>query len=313
MTLFWNSRERRLRAGWRLVLQALLMAALALIPIFGIAEPLTALHRRGLFLPSYNHEAYDRVINMIVGPFLAAAVVGSIAIAGRWLDRRPFSDFGGRIDRAWWSGLGLGFGLGALLMTLLFALEYAAGWIRVTGFFAVRVAGVSLALALAFSVVKVLCVGVYEEFVSRGYQLRNLAEGVNLPFAVISSSAVFALLHLFNENSTLMSTAGLFVNALLFAVGFLATGRLSTAIGLHVAWNLFEGAFFGFPVSGDKEGASIIAIHQLGPPLATGGAFGPEAGLAGVAASLLGIALLVAWRRRSRRSQSAAPTEFSGS
>jgi hypothetical protein len=83
MTLFWNPAEGRLRAGWRLILQALLMAALALIPIFGIAEPLTALHRRGLFLPGYGHEAYDRVINMIVGPFLAAAVIGSIAIAAR--------------------------------------------------------------------------------------------------------------------------------------------------------------------------------------------------------------------------------------
>lgn len=90
------------------------------------------------------------------------------------------------------------------------------------------------------------------------------------------------------------------VNALLFVAAFLATGRLSTAIGLHIAWNLFEGAVFGFPVSGDKEGASLVAIHQLGPPLVTGGAFGPEAGLSGIAASLLGIAVFMAWRPNHR-------------
>ncbi len=299
MTLFWNSTEGRLRAGWRLIIQALLMAALALIPIFGIAEPLTALHRRGVFLPGYGHEAYDRVINMIVGPFLAAAVIGSIAIAARWLDHRRFSEIGGCLDRAWWKGLGLGFGLGALLMGLIFAAEYAAGWIQVSGFFVTRVADVSLALALSFSLVKVLCVGVYEEFLSRGYHLRNLAEGLNLPIAVFASSAVFALLHAFNDNATVMSTLGLLVNALLFAAAFLATGRLSAAIGLHIAWNLFEGAVFGFPVSGDLEGASVIAVRQLGPELVTGGAFGPEAGLAGIAASLLGIAVFAAWKRRS--------------
>jgi uncharacterized protein len=187
-------------------------------------------------------------------------------------------------------------------MTLIFAVEYAAGWIQVSGFLRIRAADVSLALALSFSLVKVLCVGVYEELVSRGYHLRNLAEGLNLPVAVFASSAVFALLHAINDNATVMSTLGLLVNAFLFVAAFLATGRLSTAIGLHVAWNLFEGAVFGFPVSGDKEGASLVAIHQLGPPLVTGGAFGPEAGLCGIAASLLGIAVFAAWRRRSMES-----------
>jgi len=78
------------------------------------------------------------------------------------------------------------------------------------------------------------------------------------------------------------------------------TGRLSTAIGLHVTWNLCQGAVFGFPVSGDKEGASLLGIQQGGPTLMTGGAFGPEAGLMGVLASLAGIVLLLLWSSRAR-------------
>lgn len=301
MSVFWNPTEGRLRALWRITFQALLMAVFMLAPIILIAEPLTALHRRGLFLPDYGHESYDRIINMIVGPFLVAGVLISIAIAGRWLDHRTFADFGARIDRAWWYGLLGGFLLGTVLMTLVFVVEYASGWLAVTGFCVPNVSGVSLALAFSFSFVKVLCVATYEEFLSRGYHLRNMTEGANLRTAVFASSAFFTILHATNENASAMSTAGLFVNSLLFTAALLATGRLSTPIGLHIAWNLCEGALFGFPVSGDKEGASVIAIKQLGPTFVTGGVFGPEAGLIGIAASLFGVGVIVGWAKVTTR------------
>lgn len=301
MTVFWNRDEGRLRAGWRIFLQALLAALLGVALIVLIAEPLTALHRRGLFLSGHERAAYDRVINMIVGPLLTLCIVGSVVFAARVLDRRSVRDFGIRFDRAWWSSLALGLSLGGFLMATVFAIEYWAGWIDITNTLAVTVPGVSLLLALSFSVVKVLCVGIYEEVVMRGYLLRNLAEGTNLKTAIVVSSAVFAVMHATNDNSTIVSTLGLFVNGLLFAAALLITGRLSASIGLHIAWNLFEGVVFGFPVSGDKEGASFLVIDQRGPELLTGGAFGPEAGLVGIAASLLGISVLMLLRFRSSR------------
>jgi membrane protease YdiL (CAAX protease family) len=261
----------------RVLATAVITAPLAVLPILLVAEPLTALHRRGLFLAGWPHDDYDRVINMIVGPLFGAGIVLGIVLAARWIDERPLSEYGVRFDRAWWTNLAAGFGLGAMLMTLVFATERAAGWIVVSG-------GAAAALAMSFTVVKVLCVGVYEEVVARGYLLRNIG--------VIGSSLVFAALHAFNDNASVVSTLGLFVNGLLFAAAVRVTGRLSASIGLHIAWNLFEGLIFGFPVSGDKEGASFIAIRQLGSNLVTGGAFGPEAGLIGVAASLAGIAIL---------------------
>jgi uncharacterized protein len=271
-----------LRALLRIAAQALLMIALGALPVLFVAEPLTGLHKRGLFLAGYGHDDYDQAVNILIGPLLVLAVLGSIAIAARWLDKRPLRDFGLVVDRAWWTSLALGFAIGALVMTLVFAVEYAAGWVEIRG--------TSLApLALAYSVVKALCVGTYEELLSRGYQLRNLIDASNVPAAVAITSAVFALLHAFTDNASAMSTAGLFVNGVLFAVAVLATGRMSAAIGLHIAWNLFEGTVFGFAVSGDKEAASLIAIRQLGPDVVTGGAYGPEAGLIGIAASLVGI------------------------
>lgn len=301
MTIFWNRDEGRLRAGWRVLLQALLAALLGVALIVLVAEPLTALHRRGLFLSGHERAAYDRVINMIVGPLLTLCLVGSVVFAARVLDRRELRDFGIRFDRSWWSSLALGLSLGGFLMATVFAVESWAGWIAVADMLAVTVPGVSLLLALSFSLVKVLCVGIYEEVVVRGYLLRNLAEGTNLTAAVIVSSAIFAVLHATNDNSTIVSTLGLFVNGLLFAAALLITGRLSASIGLHIAWNLFEGVVFGFPVSGDKEGASFLVIAQRGPELLTGGAFGPEAGLVGIAASLIGIGVLMLWRVRTRQ------------
>ena len=144
------------------------MVVLAAAPILLIAEPLTALHRRGLFLSTYNHDDYDRIINMIVGPIMTAGVVGSVVIARRWLDHRSVETLGIRFDRAWWRGLLGGLAVGTVLMALVFGIEYALGYITLTGVLVANVTGVSVGLALAFSTVKVLCVGVYEEFISRG-------------------------------------------------------------------------------------------------------------------------------------------------
>jgi hypothetical protein len=62
---------------------------------------------------------------------------------------------------------------------------------------------------------------------------------------------------------------------------------------------------FGFPVSGTTS-FTLIRQIETGPDVMTGGAFGPEAGLTGLAASLIGMALIIAWGRwRKRRAESA--------
>lgn len=247
------------------------MFALGALLIVTVAEPL---HKFGV---------RDREINMILGPLLTLAILASTAIAMRWLDRRPIS------LRFPWRDFVQGIAISALVMAIVFAIELGVGWIEITGF----------GVPLAFTLVKVLCVGTYEEVVSRGYHLVNIAEGTNVGVAIFTSAAFFALLHLTNENASAMSVVGIFVNALMFTVARIVTGSLAMPIGLHMAWNFFQGAVFGFPVSGDKEGASLIAIRQLGPDLVTGGAFGPEAGVLGIGASLLGI-VLVLWRRHRK-------------
>lgn len=308
---FWNGKERRLRAPWRLAAQLLLLGVIALPPVVGLGAALTAAHRHGHFLVGANALCLDKAINLICGPLFTALVLLSILLAVRWLDRRPFRALGGPGGPSWWSEAAIGLGLGSFLQAAVFAIAWVAGWIEVDGYLRTVSPDLPLSLGLAYSLVKAICVGTYEEFLSRGYQLVNLTEAFagiggrarGALAAAILTSGLFALLHVFNDNASVLSTTGLFTNGLLLATGPVLTGRLGIAIGIHVGWNLVQGSVFGFPVSGDEESAALIAIHRDGGDLWTGGAFGPEGGLLGIAASLLGIALvaLVSSRIAGRR------------
>jgi hypothetical protein len=58
-------------------------------------------------------------------------------------------------------------------------------------------------------------------------------------------------------------------------------------IGLHITWNLFENAVYGFPVSGNESVASPLSTRQSEP----------EAGLLALAAELAGILVIALWVR----------------
>lgn len=280
--------EGRLRAGWRLLFQFLLNYTAA-----GMAGSLALATGGVVRSPS--------APNVTLYVLAALAAVASVWAAGRFLDRRPFSGFGLRLGRAWWSDLGFGLLLGASLISGIFLIELAAGWVTVTG--ALRaVDGGDFFPAILAPVVLFVCVGFYEELVARGYQLTNLAEGLNGPgigpkgailLAWILSSSFFGLLHAFSPNATVQSTLNIALAGMMLGLGYVLTGELAIPIGLHVTWNFFQSNVFGLPASGrDPAGATFLATDQTGPALWTGGPFGPEGGLLAPAAMVLGLVLI---------------------
>ena len=306
---FLNERERRPRALWRLLLQYVIYSngAPVLAGVFGLTL-LAVLESTSLAGGSAGTLATSPALQSasFVAAYLVVAVA-SVWLAGRFFDRRPFSSFGLRLDRAWWLDFCFGLALGAVLMTAIFSVELAAGWITVTGLFEVAGDGKPFTLAILLPLVAFSFVGFYEELLSRGYQLQNMAEGLNLPFlgprgaillAWVLSSAVFGLLHLTNPNASLVSTLNITFAGLLLGTGYVLTGQLAIPIGLHITWNFFQGNVFGFPVSGlEPTSATFVSIEQGGPPLFTGGAFGPEAGLLEPVATLVGSLLIWLWVR----------------
>ena len=244
---------------------------------------------------------------------LASGVAGllgavlTVWLAGRFLDRRPFSDFGFHLGAGWWLDLLFGMALGALLISAIFFLELGLGWVEVVGAFQTIGTNSPFAPSVLLPVAIYLCVGFYEETVFRGYQLKNAAEGLNYPAlgprgailaAWVLSSVFFGLLHADNPGATVVSTLNIVLAGLMLGFGYVISGELAIPIGLHITWNLFQGTVYGFPVSGfGPFGATFLATRQTGPDLWTGGPFGPEAGLLAPVAMLLGVSLIALWTR----------------
>jgi membrane protease YdiL (CAAX protease family) len=232
----------------------------------------------------------------------------SIWLAGRFLDRRRFVDFGFHFNQRWWIDFGFGLSLGAALMALIFLFELAAGWISINGTFFTQNPETPFLSAIIIPLIIFLAVGFYEELFSRGYHLTNLAEGLSggiikprtaILLATLFSSAVFAVLHASNPHASLASTLNIGLAGIFLAAGYVLTGQLAIPIALHISWNFFQGNVFGFPVSGgDFRSATFIQINQSGPDLWTGGLFGPEAGLLGTGAMILGIIITLIWVRK---------------
>ncbi|MHB1415733.1 MAG: CPBP family intramembrane glutamic endopeptidase [Chloroflexota bacterium] len=299
-SIFWNGHEQRLRALWRLLLFGVLLIVSTVV--------LTIL--LGMFL-SFLVEALAAETGTL-GPISSVltllTTLFSVWIAGRFLDRRRFADFGFRLSRRWWLDFGFGLALGAVLMLGIFLVELAAGWITITGTFQTAQPEQSFALALLTPIVVFLAVGFYEELLNRGYFLQNLAEGLNFrsigprgALGWIISSALFGFYHAANPNATVTSSVNIAVAGLFLGLGYVLTGELALPIGLHITWNFFQGIVFGFPVSGiDFSQVKFIAIDQRGPNLWTGGPFGPEAGLMGILAMVVGSLLILGWVRWRR-------------
>jgi len=296
----WNAAERRPRAPVRLCV--LVVVAVTLAVGTGLVARMAA-SGVGAWLTATVSDAAARTVGTVASVVVSGvALTLAVVLTGRYVDRRRLRDFGFRIDRDWWLDYGFGLALGAALMTLVFAVELAAGWVHITGTlqprggFLVRFGG----LVVAF-----VAVGLYEELLLRGYVLTNAAEGLAgrlgdrgaVAAATAFSSLLFGVAHGSNPNATLVSTVAIVLAGGMLAAGYVLTGELAIPVGLHTTWNLFQGGVYGFNVSGIGVGASVVAVEQRGPRLLTGGDFGPEAGLVGLGAMAVGTLAIAGWVR----------------
>jgi len=278
--------EPRLRAGWRLILQTLMMAVIfigIIISPFNLLEPPTG----------SNFEIVTQVTLLVVFTL-------TVYIARRFLDKRSFESLGFTLKKQTLMDVFAGIGISFVLMGLIYLAVTALGWVTFEAFaWQVEPPGTVISGTFMFLALYIL-VGWNEELLFRGYQLQTLASGLNLFWAVFISSAVFGIAHLLTPNATWVSTAGIFFAALFLAYGYIRTRQLWLPIGIHIGWNFFEGAVFGFPVSGN-EIYSLIRHQVTGPELWTGGPYGPEAGLIILPVLAVGMALVYAYTRNIRQ------------
>lgn len=299
---FWSAGEQRVRALWRLILQLGLWLAASIL-ILLLSSTVVDTFFQGESEIAETGEVMLGGATLVTALTMLLTLFYAMRLMAYFIDKRPFADYGLHLTRKWWLDLVFGLGLGVVLMGGVFLVEWLLGWVTISGT-ALAPPNENFGIALLAVLLQFVCIGIYEELFSRGYQLVNMAEGLSflnkrvaLLLAWILSSALFGLLHASNPNATLISTINISVAGLLLGLPVILTGRLGAAIGLHITWNFAQGNIFGFAVSGLDFGVSVIGIEQGGPDLWTGGVFGPEAGLIGLVAMAVGAGLTVIWVR----------------
>ncbi len=190
-----------------------------------------------------------------------------------------------------------GFLIGMLAIGLPMAVLLAVGWLRPersqpgNAF----VAAVRLLVLLAPA-------ALWEELLVRGYAFSVIRDASGAPAAVLVTSLAFGFLHLQNAGANLQTVGQVVFAGVWLAGVLLATGSLYAAWMAHLAWNWTMAAVFHAPVSGLDFALPVWRLVDAGPDWATGGAWGPEGGLAATVGMALTLTYLMSRRRRREES-----------
>jgi membrane protease YdiL (CAAX protease family) len=260
--IFWN--ETEFRAGWRLLMYLFFFVVLfILIGTFLI----TVLH-----LPDISRSGITATSMLIqettgiIATFLAAGIMSM-------LEGRRFGAYGLPLGEAFGSRFWQGALCGIAMITAIILLIRAFGGFTF-GELALR--GPRLwGYAILWGVVFIL-VGIFEEFLFRGYAQFTLSMGVGFWPAAVLLSAGFGAIHLHNVGEDKIGALSVFVIGMFFCLTLWRTGNLWFAVGLHAAFDWGETFLFSVPDSGLVAPGHFLNSSLHGPAWVTGGMVGPE-------------------------------------
>lgn len=225
-------------------------------------------------------------------PWLIVSIVAGIVIP-QWL--RSSESIWNRIGfarKAVVPDFAAGVGIGALAMAGVFVVHLVLAQIVFTDG-APEIGDVLIAIPL------LLALALMEEVVFRGLLLNGLIYLLKRQWlAVLICGVLFGIAHSSNPGATPLSVVSNGLGGVMYSLAFLGTRRVWLPLGVHFAWNYFQGPVFGFLVSGFDFG-TLISQTSIGDPLLTGGAYGPEGGLIGIGFRFVVMVLVVLWCRRT--------------
>jgi membrane protease YdiL (CAAX protease family) len=133
-----------------------------------------------------------------------------------------------------------------------------------------------------------------EEIAVRGWLIPMLGDRSNLITAIVLTSIIFGILHLFSSGVTVISFVNLIFSGVFFAAYAIYSNNIWGVCGLHFSWNLTLANIYGLPVSGFvSNGQTVFTVEEIGNIIFTGGAFGPEGGIVTTIILLLGVGIVV--------------------
>ncbi|NJR49940.1 MAG: CPBP family intramembrane metalloprotease [Leptolyngbyaceae cyanobacterium CSU_1_3] len=191
-----------------------------------IAIPLSIWLKWQPFKPLEIHQKLPLVVSLYL---VAPIVLGSIA----WLQNTPFSSYGLLWNLNTLRSLGIGMGLGAIGLILLFMIQVGLRWVAWQ-----PEMGAKFRTVLLPTLLLGLFVGGIEELVFRGFLFNQLLMEVDFWTAAIVSSLIFALLHLVWEGTAnIPQLPGLSLMGVVLCLALTADGgNIGLAWGLHAGW-----------------------------------------------------------------------------
>lgn len=233
---------------------------------------------------------------------LIAAVVPALILVR--IESRPWSSYGLPVPRAFgrrfFGGTVWGFLSITVLMLSLAALHvFSLGTLALHGF---RLLRFSLFWAVMF-----LFVGVFEEFLLRGYSQFTLARGIGFWPAAVVLSGLFGLSHLRNGGEHWPGLLAAAFIGFFFCFTLRRTGNLWFAVGFHAAWDWGETFFYSVPDSGMVAPGHLLKSSLHGPDWLSGGSVGPEGSV--LCFVVVGLAWIAFDRTHVKQSPIQAPAQ----
>jgi CAAX protease family protein len=259
--IFWNQTE--LRAGWRLALYLLFFAAFGAAGIVVSALLRFPQVTRASLTPS-GLLAQEAIVMVA-----ALAAAGVLAL----LEGRGFGAYGLPGAKAFRTEFWRGIGWGIAMITAMILLIGTLGGFS---FGNLALAGGALWGYAALWGLVFLCVGVFEEFMFRGYTLYTLASGIRFWPAASVLCAIWGASHLKNPGEDWAGGCSVFVIGMFFCLTLRRTGNLWFAVGLHAAFDWGETFLFSAPNSGIVAPGHLLESSFHGPAWLAGGTVGPE-------------------------------------
>ncbi len=234
----------------------------------------------------------------------AGAVVASVGVVCVALVRvgwASWSTIGVPRLRPGLRGLAAGSGIGVLMALTALGISGLVGSadVSLTEEPVTELLGAVLGLGLVL-----LLAALAEELLFRGYPLARLSQTVGKTQGSAVLALAFALAHLWNPDVSGMGLVNIGLASLVLSAAFFTPGGLATAWGVHWGWNAGLGLMADAPVSGIRFEVPVLEFFPGGPTWLTGGAFGPEGGLAATLAMIPALAWLVRVNARSMEDRS---------
>lgn len=178
-------------------------------------------------------------------------------------------------QKRFWQGLAWGFSLAFLDIGVTHLLNgFSFGTLALSPKYIV---GYGLSWGVGFVIV-----GLFEEYLYRGYALCALKTGLGFWPASLVLSVLFGGLHLMNPGETVIGALDVIIYSLFACFTLRRTGSLWFAVGLHSGWDFSLTFVYSVPASGVRAAGHLLQSSLHGPTWLTGGSAGPEGSAIGL-------------------------------